>query len=130
VSYRDRDERAAEEGARRLVVPAGDPTHGTAARLVRRGWLYRALEVDLRGFTHRVIYDGRGFGYEQVVFDGVVIRGYPRLWFIPRFEFRLGGLPASVEVRVWPWLGIRSLELRLQGVQVYAEGRARHESRK
>ena len=41
---------------------------------------------------------------------------------MPRFEFKLGGWPGVVEVRVWPWLLLRSLMLRVGDRVVYAEG--------
>ncbi len=70
---------------------------------------------------HVVEYDGRGIGYEQVSVDGVVIRG-SHYWFVPRFEFKVGGLAGTVEIRVWPWLTLRSLILRLGDIVIYAEG--------
>ena len=93
-----------------------------SARLIRSGWLHRAVEVTLLDGSHVVEYDGRGIGSEQVSVDGAVIRRASRFWFVPRFEFKLGGWAGGVEVRVWPWLSLRSLVLRVGGRVVYAEG--------
>jgi hypothetical protein len=92
-----------------------------SARLIRSGWLLRGIEVAMPDGIHFVEYDGRGFGYEQVTVDGLVIRK-SWYWFVPRFEFKLGGYPGSVEVRVWPWLLLRSLVLRVGDRVLYAEG--------
>jgi hypothetical protein len=75
--------------------------------------------------VHIVEYDGRGLGYEDVSVDGLVLRRRSWWWFVPRFEFKLGGHPSVVEVRVWPWLSFRSLVLRVSDRVVYAEGAAR-----
>ena len=92
------------------------------ARLIRRGWLYRCIEVDLPDGPHVVEYNGRGIGSEKVVIDGRTIRRTSHLWFVPRFYFTLGGRPSVVEVRVWPWLGLESLVLRVDDKVIYAEG--------
>jgi hypothetical protein len=96
-----------------------------SARLIRGGWLLRGVEVSMFDGVHFVEYNGRGFGYEQVSVDGVVIRKRSWYWFVPRFEFWLGGHPGVVEVRVWPWLSFRSLVLRVGDRVVYAEGAGR-----
>ena len=93
-----------------------------SARLVRRGWLLRGIEVSMSDGVHFVEYNGRGFGYEQVSVDGSVIRERSWWWFVPGFEFKLGGYPSVVEVRVWPWVLLRSLVLRVGDQVVYAEG--------
>jgi hypothetical protein len=92
-----------------------------SAKLIRRGWLLRGIEVSMSDGVHIVEYNGRGLGYEQVSVDGAVIRkGW--YWFVPRFDFKLGGYPSVVEVRVWPWLLLRSLVVRVGDQVVYAEG--------
>ena len=92
------------------------------ARLIRRGWLLRGFEVLLADGVHLVEYNGKGFGFEQVSVDGVVHRIASPFWFVPRFRFKLGGYPAVVDVRVWPWLSMRSLILRVGDRVLYAEG--------
>jgi hypothetical protein len=94
-------------------------------RLIRRGWLYRCIEVDLPDGPHMVEYNGRGLGYEKVVIDGYTIRRPSHLWFVPLFSFALGGRSWVVEIRVWPWLGLRSLVLRVNDKVIYAEGAGR-----
>jgi hypothetical protein len=95
------------------------------ARLIRRRWLYRCIEVDLPDGPHVLEYNGWGIGSEKVVIDGHTIRRTSIYWFVPRFDFTLGGRPWVVEVRVWPWFGLRSLVLRVDGKVIYAEGTAR-----
>jgi hypothetical protein len=84
--------------------------------------LRRLIEVPLADGCHLVEYDGRGLGFEQVSVDGSVIRPTSWLWFVPRFEFKLGGWPCVIEVQVWPWLVLRSFTLRVGDRLVYAEG--------
>jgi hypothetical protein len=93
-----------------------------SATLIRRGWLLRGIEVALSDGIHFVEYSGRGPGYEQVSVDGAVIRERSWYWFVPRFDFKLGGFPSVVEVRVWPWLELRSLVLQVGDRVVYVEG--------
>jgi hypothetical protein len=92
------------------------------AELIRRGWLLRGIEISLSDGIHFVEYDGTGFGYEQVSVDGDVIRRRSWYWFVPRFEFKVGGHPSVLEVRVWPWLLLRSLVLRVGDRILHAEG--------
>jgi hypothetical protein len=101
------------------VGQKGDPL--ISARLIRRGWLLRGIEVAMSDGLHYVEYDGRGFGYEQVSVDGAMIRKN-WYWFVPRFDFKLAGYSSVVEIRVWPWLLLRSLVLRVGDRVVYAEG--------
>jgi hypothetical protein len=91
------------------------------AKLVQRGWLLRTLEVEMPDGIHLVVYDGSGLGYEQVTVDRTTIRGSHR-WYVPRFDFRLGGLPSAIEVRVWPWFALRSFALLIEEQVLYAEG--------
>jgi hypothetical protein len=72
--------------------------------------------------VHLVDYDGRGFGYEQVNFDGSILRILSLWWYVPRFEFKLSGWPSVVEVRVYPWLTLRSFALQVDGEVLYSEG--------
>lgn len=91
------------------------------ATLVQWGWLQRTLEIEMADGTHVVEYNGTGFGYEQVTADGATIRdSHP--WFVPRFDFKLGDWPAAIEVRLWPWLTLRSFALLVKGKVIYAEG--------
>ncbi len=72
---------------------------------------------------YNVIYQGRGIGHESVLVDGAVaLRLVSFLWFAPRFPFRIGSHDAAIEVRIWPWLAIRSFRLSVDGEAVYSEG--------
>ena len=72
------------------------------AKLVRRGWLHRGIELTLPDGRHVVEYDGRGAGYEQVSVDGGVIRLTGWIWFVPRFEFKLGDDPQFSKSKFGP----------------------------
>ena len=84
----------------------------TSARLIHCGWLQRTIEVSLADDVHVVTYNGRAFLYDLSV-DGNVIRKTRLWWFVPRFAFTLRGLPSVLGVRVWPWLTLRALVLRV-----------------
>jgi hypothetical protein len=61
-------------------------------------------------------------GYEQVsVRPGTVTRKVSLIWFVPHFDFDVGGRPATINVSVWPWLAIRSFLLRVDGSLMYVE---------
>lgn len=93
------------------------------ATLELRSWLRRRLRVETLEGVFVVEYSGRGFGYESVWIDGVRAPGSNTgAWFVPRFDFDLGSAYAAVEVRVWPWLTIRSFHLVVAGEVLYEEG--------
>jgi hypothetical protein len=100
------------------------------ARLIDSRWLDRSIEVSLADGVHVVAYNGWGFHYEQVSFDGDVIRKTSLLWFVPRFEFTLSGLPCVLEVHVWPWFALRSFVLRVGDRVVYGEATDRLDTRR
>lgn len=94
-----------------------------AATLRRKKWLLREWDVVTPAGTFIVTYSGRGQCYESVVVDGAIVaRTRSSMWFVPRFDFRLGPLPASIEVRVWPWLVLRAIRLRIAEEVCYSEG--------
>lgn len=93
------------------------------ARLRQKKWLLREWNVTTPTGEYVVTYSGRGHGYESVAVDGVVVAKTKSVaWFTPTFEFQLGGLPASIEVRVWPWLALRKVRLRIAEETCYKEG--------
>lgn len=90
----------------------------------RKSWLYRAWEVVTPEGRFRVDYDGRGAGVEIVLVQGkVVVSAQNRYGLAPRFDFQLGSQAALIEVRVWPWLWLRSIRLSIGGQIVCEEGR-------
>ncbi len=95
-----------------------------SARLIRRGWLKRRIEFSLSDRVHVIEYSGRGLA-DKISVDGNVIRKFSWYWFVPRFEFEVGGHNGIVDVRVWPWLLLRCLTLRVGDQVVYAEGATR-----
>jgi hypothetical protein len=96
-------------------VTAALRTWGVVRRVVQ---LVGEIEADVE-------WNGRGLGYESVRIDGVTVDRRPSsVWFVPEFEFDLpGGYQGFLEVRVWPWLGVRALRLSVDGHVVYSEGR-------
>jgi len=96
------------------------------AHLMERTLLKRVLEVTLDDSPttrHIVTYSGRGIGSERVLVDGEVrSRHASYLWFVPRFSFRIGDRQALIEVRVWPWFGLRSFRLTVDDQVLYEEG--------
>ena len=95
----------------------------TTTTLRRRSWLFREWSVVTLSGEHTVSYDGRGCGYECVRVDGeIVAKTISWLWFVPKFEFKIGDLPARIDVRVWPWLALKAIRLHIAGEAGYAEG--------
>jgi hypothetical protein len=85
-------------------------------------WLYRALEVKNDEGLFSVEYIGYEFGKEYVKVNGeVVASGKSLLWFIPLFEFSIGSRQACINVRVWPWLRIKSFRFEIEGIGKYSE---------
>ena len=92
------------------------------AHLVRRSRLQRAVEVALPEGVFLVEYIGSRIGYEFIqVRPGERFREMSWLWFVPRFDFDVGGRPAILEVRVAPWLSVWSFSLQIDEVIVYDE---------
>ena len=93
------------------------------ARLKDKGWLRRTLAVSTADGSYTVEYSGRGAGYETVAVNNEIVVGETsNAWFVPQFEFKLGTMPAVLDVRVWPWLAVRSLTLSVGGTVLYNEG--------
>lgn len=91
-------------------------------RLLEKKWLYRKFLLETEEGSYCVEYSGRGLGYECVLVNGeAVAGGVSRYWFIPRFQFALGSKVGVLNVRVWPWLTIRSLRIDFEGHEVYVE---------
>src|SRR2546421_8846012 len=91
-----------------------------SAGMRERSFLGAVLDVETESGWFVVEYNGRGMGHESVYVNGrLVARAGVWFWFVPRFEFQLGPLPAALEVRVWPWLAFRSFTLTVAGRVVY-----------
>jgi hypothetical protein len=97
---------------------------------VERGCLRRKLCVATESRVFEVIYNGRGFGYEEVLVDGsVAVRRRSWFWFVLYFEFPLDQHRAAIEVGVWPWLKIRRFRFVIDDMCIYEEGRSMAEPR-
>ncbi len=83
----------------------------------------RVIEVTEGETVTMLVYSGRGIGSEKVAINGVETTDRSRLlWFVPRFEIASGEDKYVFQVRVWPWLALRSLTIEKNGAQIYAEG--------
>ena len=83
----------------------------------------RVIEVVDGDTVTTLVYSGRGIGSEKVIVDGAETRDRSRLlWFVPRFEVASGVDTYVFQVRVWPWLALRSLKIEKNGVAIYTEG--------
>jgi hypothetical protein len=90
---------------------------------VRKGWLYRALDIMTPRGVRRVEYVAHPRRYEEVLVDGAsACRHWSFLWYAPRFEFTIDNAVCVVEVRVWPWWALRAVRLTVNGSITYSEG--------
>jgi hypothetical protein len=93
------------------------------ATLRKKKWLFREWEVTTPSGSFVVTYSGRSFGYESVRVDGkLAVRTKSWIWFVPRFEFSLAGLAATVDVRIGPSLTLRAIRLQVGDEVCYNEG--------
>ena len=91
----------------RCCLSCGEPL----VSLVRRSRLRRTIAVTLP--------EGCFF----VEYEGTSVRKLSLTWFVPRFEFDVGGHAGSIEIRVALWLAVRSFDLRIDNILVYTESR-------
>lgn len=93
------------------------------AKLVGRSLLFREWEITDGEKTYLLAYDGMGLGSECIRRDRVpIVKSRSHFWFVPRFDFEIDGVPCRVDVRIWPWLGVRALRLTVEEQVLYAEG--------
>src|SRR6478672_12970570 len=93
------------------------------AELLTTGRLRRVMEVKTDRESHTVEYDGYGNGYERVLVDGeVAVKRWDLLWFVPRFEFFIGHVPAAIDVRVALSFRIRAIQMSVREEVIYSEG--------
>lgn len=89
-------------------------------KLLEKKWLYRKFLLSIDGNSYYVEYHGRGAGYEYIALDGnVVDGGTSQPWFIPSFSFDIEQHKIVLNVRVWPWLAIKSLKISVDGIEVF-----------
>lgn len=108
------------------MIQAVNPLYNSTnmdVKLSRKKWLYREWEVSLPAGRFRVVYSGYGSGFESISIDDViVVKTRSVFWFVRKFEFSIGDLPATVQVRVWPWLTLRAIRLTIEDKVCYSEG--------
>lgn len=89
--------------------------------LVQKSWLKRIIKIP--GTDETVTYSGRGISTEKCVVAGEQYVSQSEFgWFVPEFYFIYKDMKFNVQVRVWPWLGLRSLVVSLNGEHIYSEG--------
>lgn len=94
------------------------------ANLMQSSWLCRTWDVSTPERTFVIQCYGRGIGYEAVSVDGSIVvlaRSWGLSWITPRVEFSLEQTPCFLEIRIWPWLSVRSLRLAIGGHVCYEE---------
>ncbi len=78
--------------------------------ITSQGWLERTIEIELIDRSVRITYSGRTFGFGSAFIDEAPLAASrSRFWFAPKFETFLDGNHYEIEIRVWPWLAVRSL---------------------
>ncbi len=92
------------------------------ANLMEKKWLWRSFHVVTEDGVYEVIYDGKGTGYEEVTVNGEVACRMPSLlWYVPKFDFTIGGANAKINVKVSPLLQISSFDLLVNETEIYSE---------
>jgi hypothetical protein len=92
------------------------------ANLIEKSRLTRKFSVVTTEGVFDVVYDGKGLGYEEILVDGQIAKRTPSFWwYIPRFEFEIGSLPAVVLVSVSAALKIDKFSLLVDDIVVYDE---------
>lgn len=92
------------------------------ATLVEKKWLFRRLNVVTPEGVFEVAYDGTGAGYESVWIDGnLAVKKTSYLWYVPEFDFKIGCLPAKINVRISWRLEISFFSLEVDERQLYSE---------
>ena len=90
--------------------------------LKSKAWLYRHFDVRTVEGSFKVEYFGKGIGFECVFVQGEVADLKQTVyWYASHFDFMLGSLSATMEVRIWPWLQIKSIRLTVNGKEIYTE---------
>jgi hypothetical protein len=97
------------------------------ATLLSSSWLWRKLRVELPEADFQVVYSAWGMGHETVYVDDEIAERVSNMSlnpvrFVPVFVFPIGRRLGTVEVRVWPWLTMRSFHLIVDGEVLYGEG--------
>lgn len=94
------------------------------AKLTESGWLHREFDVFTPKGFFKVVYAGRGLGYERIwVNSQMVCHKDSPWWSAPEFSFPLGEYSAHIKVRISIWMTISFLSLEANGEQVYIEGK-------
>lgn len=95
----------------------------TEVNLVQSGRLIREWEITDGPRSCRLTYNGNGTGYESVLINNQILKKTRSwLWCVPRFDFQVYDMPAVIEVRVWPWLVIRAIRLKISDQIFHQEG--------
>lgn len=113
-----------------LVVPsltgetnefmAVQPTMGT---LISNGLLQRVVDIPAPSGSVLLRYSGRDIGRESVsINDDDPVSHSSYFWYVPTFEIEHDSGSYIIEIRIWPWLALRSMTVTLDKNMVYTEG--------
>jgi hypothetical protein len=92
------------------------------ANLIEKRRLFRKINVVTPEGVFEVIYNGQGLGYEEIVVNNEIAnRTNSYFWYVPEFEFRLGNLPAKVNVSVSVQMKIKQFSLTVSGEEIYTD---------
>ncbi len=92
------------------------------ANLIEKKWLWRSFHVVTNDGVFEVVYNGKGTGYEEVTVNGEVACRLPSLvWYVPKFDFNIGGANAQINVKVSSLLQINSFSLSVGETEIYSE---------
>ena len=90
--------------------------------LLGNGPIGRSFHVVTKDGVFEVVYNGKGTGYEEVTVNGEIACRMPSLlWYVPKFDFDIGGAHAQINVKVSPLLQISSFNLIVGEAEIYSE---------
>ena len=90
---------------------------------IKHGWLQRTIKIEHEDKSVIIHYTGLTLNLGSVLVNGNCVRSQrSRIWFNSKFDFDIRGEHYSLEVRIWPWLAVRSFSLANFNGQVFLEG--------
>ena len=97
--------------------------------ITSQGWLKKTIEIEMINRSVQIDYSGRTFKFGSAYIDGVPLEAdKSTFWFTPKFETLLDGNRYEIEIRVWPWLAVRSFSVSVNEKRVFLEGNQHYEA--
>ena len=97
------------------------------ATLQEKKRLFRKFNVVTPEGIFEVIYNGGKLGTESISVEGEIVASTlsdlhtRKVWFTPKFKFRLGSLLAVVKISVSWRMAVEAFSLEVGGQEVYGE---------